>query len=763
VAAHARSGFVVTLNFNLHQRLLLRRLLFLGGCAALGWAALVVPPPADATRSSPTELSPAGGSHLSQALALATTEPNDEIHSSLGDSSSQMWLYWHGPDDVVQYGLDSTYGQTATASRPTIAPKDLGGHWQVRLTDLSPDTTYHYQIGDNGLDHTFQTAPTGDFVWADIGDTGTTYTGGGCIKPWMSQVWQQLADEHPDLVTHGGDITYANSCGIPSVHQYWNDIAPLATQTAMEYMWGNHESAGNDSIANYKGRFNAPNAQTIPLDSTTRVTSPGCPSPTNPNLNGCQGDDWGYFTAGHVLFITYPEPWSGAFASWQTTADALMEQAQADPDIYFIVTVGHRPAYSNAGISDATLQPILDTLADQYSPAARPDGKYLVNVAHHLHNGQVLSPKHGLLHVVDGGGGYEETNNKKNPGTLWLTNHMEHLRVTFSGDEMKLDFICGPPYPPNPNLDACTQGNVLYSQTLTGYQSSATPPDPRLSTTVTDGGVSNVKIGDTVTYQATVQNTRSGSTAAGTGMLLTVPPNLTVLDPGGATIDANTLSWDLGDLAGGQSITKTVQTQLTSGNEGDSFSVSLRAETTDNACATSGSACTAIDTDQIVSPLPTTEYVTNTGFESNKTGWTGLYNSLSKTARYSKAQHDGLYSLKVIRNTTTPGAAGVVSKPSRVPSTTTNANFAASAWVRGQKTGQAQTVVVQINEVSSTGVIAASASSSLRFSDLTWHQLQVPYTTVGNGNHLDYVIYSPDLNANAWFLTDTVSLLGPQP
>jgi hypothetical protein len=171
--------------------------------------------------------------------------------------------------------------------------------------------------------------------------------------------------------------------------------------------------------------------------------------------------------------------------------------------------------------------------------------------------------------------------------------------------------------------------------------------------------------------------------------------------------------------------------------------------------------CTAIDTDQIVSPLPTKEYVANTGFESSKTGWTGLYNSFSKTARYSKAQHDGLYSLKVIRYTTTAGAAGVVSKPSRVPSTTTNANFAGSAWVRGQKIGQAQTVVVQINEVSSAGVIVGSASSSVRFSDLTWHQLQVPYTTVGNGNHLDYVIYSPDLNANAWFLTDTVSLLGP--
>src|SRR5206468_330815 len=132
-----------------------------------------------------------------------------------------------------------------------------------------------------------------------------------------------------------------------------------------------------------------------------------------------------------------------------------------------------------------------------------------------------------------------------------------------------------------------------------------------------------------------------------------------------------------------------------------------------------------------------------------------------KTVRYAQVHHDGLYSLKVIRNTTTPGAAGVVSKPSFVPSTTTNAGFAASAWVRGQKTGQAQTVIVQINEVSPAGVVVGSASSSLTFSDLTWHQLQVSYTTLGKGDHLDYVIYSPSLIAHAWFITDTVSLLGP--
>jgi hypothetical protein len=751
---------VMALNAGPHPHRLLRRLALSGSCAALCWGLLVVPQAADATHRSPTEPGSAGRADVSRAT-LAATEPDDEIHSSLGDSSSQMWLYWHGPDSVVQYGLDSTYGQSATAGSPTIKPKDLGSLWQVGLSNLAPGTTYHYRIGASGLDHTFKTAPTGDFVWTDIGDTGTTYSGGGCAKPWMSQVWQQLADEHPDVVTHGGDISYANSCGIPSIHQYWNDIAPLATQTAMEYAWGNHESGGNDSIANYKGRFNAPHAQTIPLDSTSLTTSPGCPSPTNPNVNGCQGDDWGYFTVGHALFISYPEPWSGAFASWHTAADALMAQAEADPDIYFIVTFGHRPAYANGGVSDTTLQPILDALAEKYSPVARPDGKYLLNVGHHIHNGQVLAPEHGLLHVIDGGGGDEETNVKKNPGTPWLTNHLEHLRVTFSGDQMRLDFICGPTYPPNPSIDPCTQGDVLNSQTLTGYQGSSTPPDPVLSTSVSDGGVSQAKLGDTLTYRATVQNTRSGSTATGAGMSLTLPPDLTVLDAGGATIAGNTLSWGVGDLAGGQSVTKTVQTQLTSGSVGDSFSVTVQAQTTDNACAASGSVCTAMDTDQIVSSQPAKEYVANPGFEVNKTGWTGLYNSFSTTARYLKVHHDGAYSLKITRSTKTSGAAGVVSKPGWVRSTTAHADFAASVWVQGQKTGQTQTVVVQINEVSSAGVLVGSASSSLSFSDLAWHQLAVPYTTLGNGNHLDYVIYSPDLKANAWFLADTVSLLGP--
>ena len=251
----------------------------------------------------------------------------------------------------------------------------------------------------------------------------------------MAQVWQQLADDNPAVVTHGGDISYANSCGKPAVHQFWEDIAPVATQAAMQFAWGNHEagSSAADSLGNYKGRFNMPHTQTVPSDTPTTVSGVGCPSPADPTKNGCRGDDWGYFTAGHVLFIAYPEPWTGAYPDWLSKVDPLMAQAEADPNIYLIVTWGHRPAYGNGGGGDLDLRAAIDTLGDKYSPSARPDGKYVLNVAHHVHNGQALTPRHGVVHLVDGAGG-KDSSTTGNPaaGTLWISGHFSHLRTTFS-------------------------------------------------------------------------------------------------------------------------------------------------------------------------------------------------------------------------------------------------------------------------------------------------------------------------------------------
>ncbi len=437
----------------------------------------------------------------------AAVDANDEIHVDYGDApGTSMWVHWHGPDATIDYGTTTAYDASATASAPPITPVDIAGpFWRVQLTGLTANTIYHYRIGPSGDDHTFKTAPTDDFVWDDVGDTGTTFydpaADSTCNKQWMSTVWQQIAADSPDFVTHGGDISYANDCGVGNVHQFWNDIAPIATQRPIQFSWGNHEygtadttappGTPRDQLANYKGRAYIPHPHAENNDTAGQTGHPGCPPPPGGSGNGCMGSDWGWFVVGHVLFISYGEPDYNDYPTWEPQADAIMAAAQNNPAITFIVTYGHRPAYTSVSSQAVTqLKTALDTLGDKYSPAARPDGKYVLNVAHHVHGGEAFSPQHGVYHVTDGGGGSEVINyGSTAAGSLWKTGHLEHLRVTVTGASMKLEFICGPVYAPKPSFQPCTAGSVLFTETIGG--SSPPPPPPGPTEYVTNPSVEN--------------------------------------------------------------------------------------------------------------------------------------------------------------------------------------------------------------------------------------------------------------------------------
>ena len=149
-----------------------------------------------------------------------------------------------------------------------------------------------------------------------------------------------------------GDLTLGSLNGKATIDQHFNDVMAWSKEAAYLPVWGDLEwsSSGTDSFKNYKGRFAVPNSQ----------TSPGSP------LAG--GKDWYWFDYGNTRFITLPEPWSGAWSAWNATAGDLMAQAQADPNIKFIATFGHRPAYSSGHYTGSpTLKGMLDTLGDTYS------------------------------------------------------------------------------------------------------------------------------------------------------------------------------------------------------------------------------------------------------------------------------------------------------------------------------------------------------------------------------------------------------------
>src|SRR5712691_7712689 len=96
------------------------------------------------------------------------------VHSAVGTSDEVHYTFtgptsvafdWRGTATDIRYGATTSYGSTATAQTPSPLPfSSTGPFEEVALTGLDPGATYHYSIG-GGTDHTFTTAPTGNFVF----------------------------------------------------------------------------------------------------------------------------------------------------------------------------------------------------------------------------------------------------------------------------------------------------------------------------------------------------------------------------------------------------------------------------------------------------------------------------------------------------------------------------------------------------------------------------------------------------------------------
>ncbi|HKD99214.1 MAG TPA: metallophosphoesterase family protein [Micromonosporaceae bacterium] len=415
----------------------------------------------------------------SGAVPAASNDVVDEIHYEYGTAPGTVVLAWRGSATTVSYGTTAGYGREATATVSPIKPVDIAGPFeQATLTGLAAGTTYHYRIGAAGADHTLRAAPTGDFRFADIGDTASTR-----CDPWMAAQQQLIADQSPNFVTHGGDISYANECGVPAVHRYFTDQQVWSESAAFQPAWGNHEygpptseappGTPRDSMANYKGRVALTNAHTLPSSDTAKQTGPpGCAGPATGN--NCRGQDWGWFRAGGVLFIAYPEPWFDALTDWEPQADALMAAAQDDPGVDFVVTYGHRPAYSSAPAGpNAAVKAALTKLAAKYSPtAAHPDGKYVLTIGHHIHAEEVFSPIGGLVEINNGGGGSGQvTFGTPAAHSIFRYVHPAILRGDYdaSAHSLTMRLLCGAVYTPKPK-NPCTYGATLYTRTFTpGY------------------------------------------------------------------------------------------------------------------------------------------------------------------------------------------------------------------------------------------------------------------------------------------------------
>ena len=385
----------------------------------------------------------------------ALADAIDEVHYTY-TSVTSVAFDWRGGANDIRYGLTASYGNTVTASTPSPLPfSSAGPFWEATLTGLSPGTTYHYSIG-GGPDQTFSTVPTGSFrfdVEADIGSS--------LEYPNVTTIQNQIAADNPAFVLGVGDLTYGQPFGQTAVDQHFNDAMAWSRNAAYLPVWGNHEweDSTRDDLRNYKGRFALPNSQ----------TSSSAPAP------GCCGEDWSWFDAGGVRFISYPEPYTQAtWTEWQAKADLIMAQAQADPSIRYIVTFGHRPAYSTGfHPGDPRLSAILDGFGDQYP-------KYVLNLNGHSHDYERFQPIHRVTHITSGGAGstLETPWTSTDPRTAFRAFHQEYLRVDVGTDGMRIEAVCGPAT--SRDDISCVPGSVIDSYAI----GTPPPPPPPSSSTI---------------------------------------------------------------------------------------------------------------------------------------------------------------------------------------------------------------------------------------------------------------------------------------
>ena len=704
--------------------------------------------------------------NMSTARADGPTDTADEIHYSFGNTAGDVVFDWHGGDQTIYYGIDATYGQSVTASDPPYLPVDEPGPFrEASLTGLQPGSIYHYKIGDGGPDHTFQTIPSGDFSWVDVGDTGSTL-----CTPWLAQTQSLIAAQNPAFVTHGGDISYANNCGTAAVHQYFVDQQAWSESAAFQPAWGNHEygqpgtSEGmtsppgtpRDSMLNYKGRVRLTNAQTVPVDKPSQVNNPGCGWETGSTTNTCIGDDWGWFRAGGVLFIGYPEKWVDARQAWEQQAAALMAQAQADPDVDFIVTYGHRPPYTS-GTTDTDAKSVIDQLAHLYSPTAtNPHGKYVLNVAHHIHNLEVFSPIDGLVNVVNGGGGVDQVAfGTPAANSVYRLNHPGILSTQYSASQHSLNIglVCGPDYVPKP-ATTCPYGATLYSR-----QFVRAAPQPPAVTTALTAGASTATVGAQVTYTSSATDASFDSTVAGAAVSVTVPPTMSITSAPGAVIDGATATWPAVDLQPRAStpIYQLVAT-VTSANVGDTFTATATTTTSDSACLDPSSSCRASTTGSVVSPAK--EWVLNPSVETSNSGWTGAYggNANVTVSRTLAAAHTGTYSMQVTglakaRNL----SSGINDNPRWVLRTVAGQTYTQSLWVDPTFVGQK--ITLRLKEWKGS-TLKSDKATTLTAQRTGWQLLQQRVPAVAANDQLSFAVYGV-MSANQTFYADDFSLTTP--
>jgi hypothetical protein len=401
------------------------------------------------------------GAALALALALGmlvATRPApaaDEIHWTLTGQNSVSFS-WRGTnaERVLRYDTHHwALFKSVVGMAPNPMPNSSAGpFWEARLTGLQENTLYHYRIGSGPI-HTFRTPPprgSSDFWFAEQADVGSTlgWVNVGITQNMIPSNLPALSgDDRPRFVLVAGDLTYGDQNTLADVDRHFNDVMAWSQDAAYMPAWGNHEwdlGGEVDHLNNYEGRFDLPNSRTTPASSVAVGNGPG--------------EDWYWFDYGNARFIAFPEPFDDTWDVWAADVAPVMADAQNDPAIRFIITFGHRPAWSSGADhgNNPSLAAHMMSLHGQYP-------KYALGFHAHSHHYERTEPAltGGMLFIVGAGGGSSlgGLTATQPAWSAFRRNYLHHLRIHVQEDRIDGYAICGPPA--SGAIGTCPQGTVM--------------------------------------------------------------------------------------------------------------------------------------------------------------------------------------------------------------------------------------------------------------------------------------------------------------
>jgi hypothetical protein len=355
----------------------------------------------------------------------------DQIHFSI-ISETAVTFDWVGTADNIRLGTKPRRLMSALqAANPQFLPvtapwtSDPGPYWEAKITGLKQNSVYYYKIGNSGDVHQFKTPPvpgTGGFricLTTDMHEQSSE----------CKTMFAQIAQLKPDIVLTTGDMTGAGPDGQVNVDARFHDAMIWSLSAAWMPAWGNHDWEYDtiDDLRTYKGRFDIPHPGTI----------------TGSPAVSCCGEDWGWFDYGNTRFISLPEPWTSSVRNeWEAQASKVFSDAQDNRDIKFIVTYGHRSAYTSTyrrSPGEISLRTILNQLRQTYT-------KYKLDLSGHNHQYERYQISNGMTYIVNMSTGsyfHEGWQTPSKPEECaFRTIHYGILVLDFSDNEIHGHFDC---------------------------------------------------------------------------------------------------------------------------------------------------------------------------------------------------------------------------------------------------------------------------------------------------------------------------------